>query len=231
MKLINPICVALDIDSSDEALKIAQELKGKVGAFKVGPRLTNGDSSLVSRIAALGCLVFVDHKYYDIPSTMEAAIRSVFNAGATFVTIHASCGKTALAQLSSLEKELNKARPFKILAVTVLTSFASEDFVGFVRTTPIAEQVKELAAHAINNGVTGIVCSPLEIEIVRKIDSSAFIVTPGIRGTGSSSDDQKRTMSAAQAISKGASMLVVGRPILQAPSRIGAVDEILKELA
>jgi orotidine-5'-phosphate decarboxylase len=231
MKLLNPICVALDVDDSATAFDIAQELKGKVGAFKVGPRLTNTDSSLVSKIAALGCLVFVDHKYYDIPSTMEAAVRSVFNAGATFVTIHASSGKTALAQMAHLETELNKQRPFKILAVTVLTSFASDDFVGFVRTTPIAEQVKELAAHAIKNGVTGIVCSPHEISTVKKISADAFIVTPGIRTAIVAGDDQKRTLSAAQAVNGGASMLVIGRPILLAQNREVAVNEILKELA
>ena len=230
MKLLNPICVALDVDSPDEALSIARELKGKVGAFKIGPRLTNADSNVVGKIAEIG-YVFVDHKYYDIPSTMEAAIRSVFNSGATFVTIHASCGKTALSQLSSLEAELNKKRAFKILAVTVLTSFASEDFVGFVKTTPIPEQVKELAAHSIKNGITGVVCSPLEIEAVKKIDPSAFIVTPGIRPVGSVGDDQKRTLTAAQAITKGANMLVVGRPILQAPNKLIAVDGILKELS
>ncbi len=231
MKLLNPICVALDVDDSATALSIARELHGKVGAFKVGPRLTNLDSSLVTKIAALGVPVFVDHKYYDIPSTMEAAVRSVFVAGATFVTIHASSGKTALSQMSQLETELNKIRPFKILAVTVLTSFASDDFVGFVRTTPITEQVKELAAHSIKNGVTGIVCSPHEISTIKKVSSDAFIVTPGIRTALVGGDDQKRTLSAAQAMNSGANMLVIGRPILLAQDRLVAVNEILKELS
>ncbi len=229
MKLLNPLCLALDVDTPDQALAIAQEVRGKIGALKVGPRLTNLDANIVKALSQIA-LVFVDHKYYDIPSTMEAAIKSAFQAGATFATIHASSGATALKLMAKVEAELNQQRPFRILAVTMLTSFAQEDLPSFTQKTSIAEQVTQLAAQTIENGLTGIVCSPHEIQQIRKAHSKAFIVTPGIRGASNLKDDQKRTMSAGEAIAAGASMLVVGRPIIQAADKTVAVSEILKEL-
>ena len=103
--------------------------------------------------------------------------------------------------------------------------------MGFVRPTPVPKQVQELTSHALDNGISGIVCSPLEIEIVRKLGSSAFIVTPGIRTGNSPGDDQKRTLSAAEAMTKGANMLVVGRPILKASSRLEAAKSLLNEFS
>jgi len=230
MKLTNPLCVALDVDTADEALAIARELRGQVGAFKVGPRLTNIDSTIVQKLAE-EAPVFVDHKYYDIPSTMEAAVKSAFSMGATFATIHASAGSTALSLMAKLEIELNQKRPFKILAVTILTSFSQKDLPDFVQSTPIGVQVEHLAKLSLANGVTGLVCSPQEIQQIRQISREAFIVTPGIRSSNQESGDQSRTMSAAQALRAGANLLVVGRPIVKASNRRVAVENLLKEMA
>jgi orotidine-5'-phosphate decarboxylase len=229
MNLINPLCLALDVDTPHQALEIAKELGGKIGVIKVGPRLTNLDSSIVKKLSEFAP-VFVDHKYYDIPSTMEAAVRSAFAAGASFVTIHASCGTTALELMSKVEKELNQQRPFKILAVTVLTSFSVADLPEFTKSTPIVEQVKSLAALAVSKGVTGIVCSPQETALIRAQCPSAFIVTPGIRSSKGEKGDQSRTLSASEAIRAGANLLVVGRPIIQSANPSSAVSEIIKEL-
>lgn len=235
MKLINPICLALDVDQPAEAMTIAQELRGQIGVIKVGPRLTNVNSEIVSDLAMLGP-VFVDHKYFDIPSTMDAAVRSAFESGASFVTIHAAAGKTALKTLAKIEQELNKKRPFRLLAVTVLTSFTSEDFPPFSQSISIEKQVNELAKLSFESGIDGIVCSPHEIESVRKVNSNAFIVTPGIRSksdvaSNRGGDDQNRTLSASEALRKGANLLVIGRPIVKATDRRVALENILSDIS
>ncbi len=229
MNLLNPICLALDVDDVGRALSLAQELKGHIGVIKIGPRLTNSDFGIVKKISAIAP-VFVDHKYFDIPSTMEAAVKTAFENGATFVTIHASSGRTALKKLSKLETELNAIRPFKLLAVTVLTSFSQEDLPSFSRETPIATQVLELAKLCFECSINGLVCSPLEVAELRKLNSDAFLVTPGIRGPSDKADDQKRTLSAAEALAHGANLVVVGRPILNAPNRLAAVSNLVKEI-
>lgn len=229
MEIENPICLALDLDSPEEALEVATELRKKVGVFKLGPRLTNVDSSLVSKISELAP-VFVDHKYFDIPSTMEAAVRSIFAQGATYTTVHASAGRSALKQLAEVERELNRIRPFKILAVTVLTSFTFEDLPPFVQATPISKQVLDLVDLCIECGITGVVCSPHEIEDVRNRSPEVFIVTPGIRMDAAQRDDQRRTLSPLEAINAGSNLLVVGRPVLSAPDRKNAVARLLKAL-
>jgi orotidine-5'-phosphate decarboxylase len=229
MKLSNPLCVALDVDLPADALSIARELEGKVGAFKIGPRLTNLDSEIVKKVSFLGP-VFVDHKYYDIPSTMEGAARSAFAAGATFVTVHASCGAEALKKMAEVEADLNELRPFKVLAVTVLTSLTPEDLPEFRRDIPVKDQVNQLASQVFACGLEGIVCSPWEVDSIRKLNSRAFVVTPGIRSAKDDMGDQKRTMTAAEAVGVGSNLLVVGRPILNAPDRSRAVKEILESL-
>jgi hypothetical protein len=115
----NPIIAALDVDSRDQALKLADDLADVVGGFKVGPRLClRYGQDLVKEVAARAP-VFVDNKHFDIPSTMEAAVRASFEAGASLVTVHALSGREALTKMATLEKELSQKRPFKILAVTI----------------------------------------------------------------------------------------------------------------
>ena len=112
MQMVNPVFVALDLDDVNRVLEISQSLKGKVGGFKLGPRLcmVHG-SSLVEKVSECGP-VFVDNKYFDIPNTMESAIRSTFEAGASFCTVHAQSGSEALKRMADVEKELSAIRPF-----------------------------------------------------------------------------------------------------------------------
>ena len=224
----SPIFVALDVDDDQRALDIAKQVEPFVGGFKLGPRLCmKYGAALVTQLAELGH-VFVDNKYFDIPNTMEHAIRSTFAAGATFATVHAQAGSEALTRLAQVERELNKERPFRTLVVTVLTSFDQEGLPANSNHQPIADQVQSLSQLAMDSGLSGIVCSPHEVGMVKAIFPNAFAVTPGIRLPDGEAGDQKRTLGPKEAILAGATALVVGRPIVEAPDPARAAEEFFE---
>lgn len=228
--LSSPLIVALDVDSAEECFRLASLLGSHVGAFKVGPRLSvRYGSDLISRLAK-SAPVFIDNKYLDIPNTMESAIRASFEVGASIATVHAWSGGEALKRLADLERELNRERPFKILAVTVLTSFSQETLPPSMQGVPIAQQVSDLAELTLSSGLSGLVCSPHEVELLRKRSESAFLVTPGIRLPSNEMGDQKRVESPAEAMRRGASALVVGRPIIEAKDPLEATQLILSSI-
>jgi orotidine-5'-phosphate decarboxylase len=209
---LNPLCVALDVDTREEALKLADSLADVVGGFKLGPRLClRYGQELVREIKARGP-VFLDNKHFDIPSTMEAAVRASFAAGASVVTVHALSGKEALQRMAAVEQELNKLRPFRILSVTILTSWDETSVPPILKPQTISQHVQNLAEFVSGSGLTGIVCSPHELELLQ--NRGFFLLTPGIRFSSDSHQDQKRVMSPADALKAGASALVVGRPII-----------------
>lgn len=225
--LTNPIFVALDLDDASKALQIAKQVEPFVGGFKIGPRLILREgASFVQKIEALKP-VFVDNKYFDIPSTMDSAIRATFEMGATFATIHAQSGSEAMKLLAQTEQELNSKRPFKILAVTILTSFAQNTLPPNSNKQDIATQVVDLASLAIQSGLTGIVCSPHEAEVLRARHNNAYLVTPGIRLDGNAGD-QKRIMGPKEAMKAGASTLVIGRPIVEAKNPAEVAEHCMK---
>lgn len=224
----NPIILALDVDSRDEAFGILDSLGDTVGAVKLGPRLVyRYGAQLVTEMAAIAP-VFVDNKYFDISSTMIAAVRATFDAGATLVTVHALAGSAALRELALLEKELNKIRPFRILAVTILTSWEQSTLPAGFQPWPIKNHVQSLANDALSAGLRGLVCSGHELEFLTMPEM--FKVVPGIRLNADvgSSEDQKRTMTPSQAMKAGASALVIGRPILQSKNPRETILEILE---
>lgn len=211
-----PLFVALDVDTDTEAMRIAELTAPYVGGYKVGPRLiVRYGEKLLSQLVKKAPL-FIDNKYFDIPSTMEGAIRASFEMGASFATIHAQAGKEAMVRLAAVEKELNQQRPFKILAVTILTSFQSETLPAILKAMPIPNMVEDLARLTIESGLNGLVCSPEEVKNLRQKFPDAFLLVPGIRMEGHDLSDQKRVSDPAKALSSGASALVVGRPIYQA---------------
>ncbi len=215
-KLNSPIFVALDVDNDKEALHLARNIEPYVGGFKVGPRLCfRYGASFISELAKYGH-VFVDNKYFDIPNTMIHAVRAAFDGGATFVSIHAQAGRVALTELAKLEQELNRQRPFRLLAVTVLTSFNQEDLPPNAQAQPIAQQVESLAELSVDCGLAGLVCSPHEVSLMKSKFPGAFVFTPGIRFQDGKTDDQKRIMGPKEAMKAGATALVVGRPIVEA---------------
>jgi orotidine-5'-phosphate decarboxylase len=213
--LTNPLFIALDVDTAEEALQLVKETRAFVGGFKVGPRLClRYGETLLREIARHGSL-FIDNKHFDIPNTMEAAVRASFALGANFCTIHAQAGPEALGRLAKVEEELARQRPYRLLAVTILTSFKQETLSPVSRQMPIAEQVNVLAKSVIESGLTGMVCSPEEVEGLRRQYPNAFLVTPGIRLSHEERGDQKRVSDPLTALRLGASALVVGRPIYE----------------
>lgn len=221
--LNNPLCLALDLDDDQKVYRIVNEVSDIVGGFKIGPRLLlRYGPSIIKEISKHGP-VFLDMKYFDIPSTMVAAVRASFDMGARMVTVHAQAGIRALTELAKLEEEYNKTGDFKILSVTMLTSFDAETLPSVLKKQSLDQHVKELVELIKISGLTGVVCSPHELAQLQDYDDLYFL-TPGIRGTtGSSTEgsvvkhhDQKRVLTAKEAINLGANALVIGRPILEA---------------
>lgn len=230
MKLKTPIILALDVDDFATGLQFARKLKFGLGAVKVGPRLLIQRGAEVIRACSEVAPVFVDNKYYDIPNTMESAVSSSFEAGATFVSVHAACGHEALELLAKVEREYSKIRPVKILGVTILTSFSESSLPGVMKSQKIEELVSSLAEELMSSGLSGFVCSPHEAKILRKKYPQSYLVTPGIRLSDSKADDQVRIMTPSEALKEGASALVIGRPLLEAKDPVKTLEKILEDI-
>lgn len=232
----NPIIVALDVPTVEGALQLAAELAPVVGAFKIGLELfTSAGPDIVRRLRATGAPVFLDLKFHDIPNTVAKAVAAAVRLEVSMLTVHTSGG---LAMLRAAEKaahataaELGLPAPL-VLGVTVLTSMDEAELAGVgVAATP-AQQVERLARLAVAAGLRGLVCSPLEVALLRQgLPSAVQLVTPGIRADTDALGDQKRTLSARQAIAAGANWLVIGRPICAAPSPRAAAERSLASLA
>ncbi len=228
MLLKNPLIFALDVDSEEEAFKRLKPVIDLVGGVKIGPRLAyRYGAPFIAKVAAQAS-VFVDNKYFDIPSTMKAAVKASFDAGATLVTVHAMSGLEALKELSQLELELNRIRPFKILAVTILTSWEKSSLPENFHSWSIENHVKSLSQLVYQSGIRGLVCSGHELELISQKDF--FKIIPGIRLSSDSggASDQKRIMTPKEAMKAGAQALVVGRPILESSDPRQTVLEILE---
>ena len=207
-----PIFIALDLENKNQILSIVEKTKNYVKGYKIGPRLfLIYGKALIQDIKSLAPLaeIFLDFKFYDIPSSTVSAVRSSFEIGADFVTVHASVGQETLDQLYQLETELSEQRAFKILFVTVLSSVSS--------SPEVKQRLFQLADLVYKAGLKGLVCSPLELEALRKKYSDIFLVTPGIRLEGEDKGDQKRTMPPLKALQAGSSALVMGRSIIAHP--------------
>ena len=230
------IIVALDVSTAGEALSIVNELKGSVGAFKVGLQLfTSAGPDFVRKLVHVGSRVFFDLKYHDIPNTVAKASVEAARLGVWMFNVHASGGSEMMRQASNEVDEACERegidRPL-IIAVTVLTSSSSGTLSEVGVQNETQTQVLKLAELTAKCGLDGVVASPLEIERIRtRIASDKFvIVTPGIRPASATKDDQKRVMTPAEAVHVGADHLVIGRPITGAPDRLRAVEKILEEI-
>lgn len=223
------IFVALDVETKEKALEIVRDLKGLGACFKIGKQLfTSTGPDLVREIVGMGEDVFLDLKYHDIPNTVAKAGVAAAELGVKIFNVHASGGRK---MMEAVRSEMDKlTNPPLVLAVTILTSLGEEDIreVGFDRTIP--EQIARLAKLAKDSGMDGVVASPLEIELIRETCGKDFkILTPGIRPAFAAVNDQKRIATPAEALSKGADYLVIGRPITAAPDRREAFLKILEE--
>lgn len=233
----NKLIVALDVQTAAEARTLVKLLATEVGMFKVGSQLfTAAGPEVVREIVRSGNRVFLDLKFHDIPNTVAAAAVEAARLGVTILNVHAAGGpemmKRTAAAVSEAASSEGWARP-SVIAVTVVTSAdqATLEAIG-VSNTPEA-QVLKLALLAAENGMDGLVASPLEVPAIRAaIPQPGFlIVTPGIRPGGIALNDQKRVMTPAAAISAGADYLVVGRPITAANDPVTAARMIVAEMA
>jgi len=231
----NPIIVALDVPDLDAALRLVGELAPVVGAFKVGKELfVSAGPEIVRRIRATGAAVFLDLKFHDIPNTVARAVAAAVRLDVQMLTVHTSGGRAMLqaAEKSAQESavRLGRSAPL-VLGVTVLTSLDGSELAEVGLEPNVGRQVERLATLAVKAGLRGLVCSPLEITALRqRLPSEIQLVTPGIRATDATADDQKRTMSAPEAIAAGASWLVVGRPLCTAPNPRAAAERMLASL-
>jgi len=233
---MNPILVALDVESAEKAIGLADQLRGSVGGFKIGKQLfTAAGPSVVRELNARGDRVFLDLKFHDIPNTVAGAVQSAVATGAWMVNVHASGGsammKAAVDAAKKTADALSRPRPL-VIAVTVLTSMNDQALreIGVERT--MMDQVVHLARLAQSAGLDGVVASPLEVAAIRNACGTDFqIVTPGIRPADQQGkDDQARTMTPAEAMAAGSSYMVIGRPITAAPNPREAAEKIAASL-
>ena len=232
----NPILVALDVDSAARAMQLADQLRGAVGGYKIGKQLFTAEGpAMVRELTSRGDRVFLDLKFHDIPNTVAGAIQSAVATGAWMVNVHASGGsammKAAADAATKAAAALGRPRPL-VIGVTVLTSMTDAALSEISVSRPMLEQVVLLAKLAKASGLDGVVASPQETRAIRDACGADFqIVTPGIRPADQQGkDDQARTLTPAEAISAGATYLVIGRPITGAPDPRQAADAITATL-
>jgi len=232
------IIFALDVSSLEEACRFVGLLKDRVGLFKVGLELfTAFGKEAVRAVQEAGGRVFLDLKFHDIPNTVSRAAEEACKLGVAMFNLHASGGlemmRDTVKGCRNLADHLGRPHPI-LLAVTVLTSLAEENLEEIGLRGPIPERVVRLAELANRAGMNGVVASPQEIGPIRQRCGKEFlIVTPGIRPAfiKPGQDDQKRVLTAGEAIAAGADYIVVGRPVRLAPDPAAAMDRIIAEIA
>jgi orotidine-5'-phosphate decarboxylase len=225
------LIVALDVPSTSAAIGLIDQLESRCRWFKVGLELfVREGRAILDVLAARGHAVFLDLKFHDIPNTVAGAVRSAADCGVGMMSVHALGGPAMLSAAQDALKGI--ANPPELLAVTVLTSMDGSQLSAVGLCDRASEQVERLAKVGLEAGIRGFVCSPQEVGLLRaRAGKDAVLVVPGIRPAGAGVGDQKRVATPADALRQGASFLVVGRPITQAPDPAEAADRILEEMA
>jgi orotidine-5'-phosphate decarboxylase len=221
------VVLALDLPTAAETMRLLERIPGtpwvKVGSIL----MTREGAPLVRVLAARGHRVFLDLKWHDIPNTVAGAVRAARELGVTMATVHTLGGRTMMEAATEAAGGV-----LELVGVTVLTS---HDEVSYARTVgrddvALGEEVARLADEAVGAGLAGVVCSPAEIEVVRRVlPDGARVVVPGIRAESDATGDQVRTATAGAAAAAGATHLVVGRPILLAADPAGALAKLAAE--
>ncbi len=233
-ELARRIIIALDVDTKHEALSLVRKLS-RAQIFKVGLTLfTSEGPSLLREIQSHGKKIFLDLKLHDIPHQIAGAVKAGVGLGVHMMTLHASGGKEMMAKAAETAEQeaahCQTDKPF-LLAVTVLTSLKENQLREIGMDERVFEQVLRLAKLARENGMDGVVCSPQEIDIIKKEFGKDFlVVSPGIRPAWSAAQDQKRILTPGEAMEKGVDYMVIGRPITQATRPADAFHKIIEEL-
>ena len=222
----NPIIVALDVESADQARALVDRIGEAAGFYKVGLELyAAAGMDFVRELIARGKDVFLDLKFYDIGETVKRTVAQVAPSGVRFLTVHGS-GAVMRAAV-----EGRGSSSLKLLAVTVLTSFDQQDLADLGYPCSSADLVGLRVRKAMEAGLDGIVASPLEARSIRALAGArAILVTPGVRSAGAAKGDQKRVATPAEAIRDGADYLVIGRQVTRAPDPAAALRKILEEI-
>ena len=230
------LIVALDVDSAARAFDLFDSLRDVGGMFKIGSQLfTAAGPDIVRKIVAKGGRVFLDLKFHDIPNTVAAASIEAARLGVSIFNVHASGGTEMMTRAAEAVSETAQREGVpkpKVIAVTLLTSLDSAALRQIGISGDAETSVANLARAAATCGLDGVVASAHEIQIIRAAvpNPEFIIVTPGIRLGCVGTDDQRRVMTAAEAIRAGADYLVVGRPILNADDPVAAANSIVAEI-
>jgi orotidine-5'-phosphate decarboxylase len=223
---MSQIFVALDTQDVHRAAAIARDVSGVAAGVKLGLEFfyANGDDGVL-RISEHETPVFLDLKLHDIPNTVEKAVRALAHLEPAILTVHAAGGKAMMAAAKAAAPAETK-----VVAVTVLTSLDRDDLASIGVDRSPAAQVKRFAELAHEAGVDGIVCSGAEVAAARHAWPDGFFVVPGVRPAGFAVGDQKRVVTPREAAADGASVLVIGRPITEAPNPRRAIMDIAASL-
>lgn len=228
---------SIDVDTLDEAKRIMDQLVGLVAYVKFGLQLATRESWAVGIAAAheRGFKVFCDSKFKDIPNTVEHAAYSLTQHRPEFFTVMADNSLEALqrvrAGVDKAATDLQLIEKPKIIGVTVLTSIHEDEclqiYGGDAQTKTL-----QFGTQALEAGLDALVCSPEEVELFRKDKKfeQTLIITPGVRPSWAATNDQSRVATPAEAIKRGADMLVIGRPITQPPPEVGSIKEAVKRI-
>lgn len=225
------LILVLDAQSPAAVMPTLRQLQGTVKWAKIGLEMfTACGPDCVREVADLGFNIFLDLKLHDIPNTVAKSVQSVSRLPIKMLTIHTAGGREMMEWSAKAQRD--HAPDLRLLGVTVLTSMSATGLNETGVSDAPEQQVLRLGRLAIDSGLRGLVCSPLEIAPLRAtLPADVTLVTPGIRPAGSAAEDQTRIMTPGQAAQSGASFLVVGRPISKAPDPAAAARSILQEIA
>lgn len=236
MKADNRLIIALDVDTKEKALLLVSLLKKDVGIFKIGSELfTSCGPDIVQDVKKMGCEVFLDLKFHDIPNTVAKSAAAAVRSGAFMFNVHAIGGGDMMKKAAEAAREeamkLKTGKP-KVIAVTVLTSMDENNLKKIGIDDNMENHVLRLAEMAFKSGLDGVVVSPSEAKLIRKKFKGGFlIVTPGVRPLWAAKNDQKRIATPKEAIEDGASFIVVGRPVTESPDPALAARKVLEEIS
>jgi orotidine-5'-phosphate decarboxylase len=203
------IFVACDVSSQKEIIDLLELIHNDVSGIKIGLQyITQRSPEEIRELSKFKKPIFYDGKFFDIKNTLVESIKSLKNLNVSYATIHLLNGLDALKAANQTAQEIN----LKLLGVSILTSFIDKDLKSLGFNNNVKDQVKRLIEIAMEADLHGVICSPLEIKMIKEIAPKLKCFTPGIR-MGNEKDDQKRTMTANEAVKEGSDCLIIGRPI------------------
>ena len=203
------IFVACDVSSQKEIIDLLELIHNDVSGIKIGLQyITQRSPEEIRELSKFKKPIFYDGKFFDIKNTLVESIKSLKNLNVSYATIHLLNGLDALKAANQAAQEIN----LKLLGVSILTSFIDKDLKSLGFNNNVKDQVKKLIEIAMEADLHGVICSPLEIKMIKEIAPKLKCFTPGIR-MGNEKDDQKRTMTANEAVKEGSDCLIIGRPI------------------